>query len=433
MNAGPKPASRKLRTSSARVKATMAGSRRSVQSPTPSHKQEVQPTGIVQSPHNERMANLYADRHMRDEKNIGRNLSALAGGGRPLPATLHDLHAEKLGTRLDQVRVHDDEQSHAAADRLGARAFVDNGDIRLGRNAPASGHQRDALIAHELAHVAQPDTDGKQSIPQLSPDLSLTPSVPSPEVFRSDIGISVKLYFSQGSFLLGAGGLRALKRVQSQLRMMPDAVISIDGYASAEGTEAFNQSLSDGRRQTVRTLLLTGLGFSPDVSGAGFGETQGQETGIDAADREKFRARNRRVEITIVSPALLSSAQPDEPDAPEPAQPFNLYPRLPRGPETDDERLNRVLTTPMVVPPPVKFSVCGTWHDTTRKWFDRRLRDIGVGESIRGRLVSLGVGAIEKLPMTAIEQALKANEVGKTERKAIMSAVRAACRQEISR
>ncbi|WP_136656726.1 DUF4157 domain-containing protein [Nitratireductor sp. XY-223] len=380
----------------------------------------------------EREAQRYADGFMREAPRTGRAMENVAGGGRPLPEDLRAAHEERTGTDLGAVRVHDDAASMEAAGTLGARGYQEGEAIRLGPSAPRSGPAREKLIAHEVAHVAQARRDGAAGgAPRLDPEPTLMPSVPAPEVFRSDFGVSLTLYFSQGSFLLGASGLRALNRVQQQLRAMPDAVVSIDGFASAEGTDEFNLRLSENRRQTVRALLLAGLGFAPDVSGTGHGESQSQETDVDPAERERFRARHRRVEITIVSPALASapSPEPDEPAVP----PVITAPRIPFRPETDQERLDRILRMPVITPEPTTFSVCGVWRDSTRRWFDRRLRDLGVGDGIRGRLVDLGVGAVERLPFTAVEEALKAGEVGGTERRAIMSALRAACRQEVRR
>ncbi len=349
-----------------------------------------------------------------------------------MPDELRRAHEEKTGADLGAVRIFDDSASGDAADQLGARGFQDGDAIHLGRAAPGAGPARRRLIAHEVAHVAQSQRNNSiAGTRSLDPEPTLMPSVPAPEVFRSDFGISLTLYFSQGSFLLGASSLRALNRVQQQLRGMPDAAVSIDGFASAEGTDEFNQRLSESRRQTVRMLLLAGLGFAPEISGSGHGESQSQETDVDAAERERFRARHRRVEITIVSPALASTPSP-EPEAP-PVPPIITAPRLPFRPETDKERLDRLLRTPVIRPEPFTFSVCGVWRDSTRRWFDRRLRDLGIGEGIRGRLVDLGVGAVERLPFTAVEEALKAGEVGGTERRAIMSALRAACRQEVRR
>lgn len=73
--------------------------------------------------------------------------------GRPLDETVRaKVEAHLGGVRLDGVRVHDDAHAHAAAKRMGARAFTYGQDVFLG--AGESEHDL-GLMAHELTHVAQ--------------------------------------------------------------------------------------------------------------------------------------------------------------------------------------------------------------------------------------------------------------------------------------
>jgi outer membrane protein OmpA-like peptidoglycan-associated protein len=372
----------------------------------------------------EREARGYAERFARAYPTAGRSFDEVKGGGRPLPAGLRQAHEALLGVGLADVRLSDGRASEATAERLGARAFQEGEEIHLGRTAAA---ERGRLVAHELAHVAQARQGRAEAGPQLERGLSLLPEVPAPEVVRTPVGISVTVYFSQGNFVLGGAGAGAIERLREELALLPDASLRIDGFASAEGSESYNLSLSETRRQLVRALLLTGLPFSPEVSGEGFGEAQAGETEVEPGEREHFRARQRRVEVTLVSSTLLRAAEASEPARPE----IEIYPpRIPFRLETDQERLERTLRTPVVIPPPATFSVCGRWREETRTWFDRRLRDLGVAERGRGILTDLGVGAVERLPFLAIEEGLKAGEIGETERRAIMSAVRGACQQE---
>jgi hypothetical protein len=78
------------------------------------------------------------------------------GRGTPIePETASRLGAA-YGVELHDVRMVDDRDSHAAARALEAQAFAADGRVFLGDRAPAAGTPaRDALLAHELAHVAQ--------------------------------------------------------------------------------------------------------------------------------------------------------------------------------------------------------------------------------------------------------------------------------------
>ncbi|MDJ0355290.1 DUF4157 domain-containing protein [Paenarthrobacter sp. PH39-S1] len=61
-----------------------------------------------------------------------------------------------LGCRHRDVRVHSDPQAHASADALDTTAYTFGTDIVMGSGNQASDrHQRQKLLAHELAHVVQ--------------------------------------------------------------------------------------------------------------------------------------------------------------------------------------------------------------------------------------------------------------------------------------
>ena len=79
-----------------------------------------------------------------------------ARGGVPLPQEARDFFEPRLGQGLGDVRVHSDAAGAEAARAAGARAFVQGNSIYFDRGeyAPESSAGR-ALLAHELAHVAQ--------------------------------------------------------------------------------------------------------------------------------------------------------------------------------------------------------------------------------------------------------------------------------------
>jgi hypothetical protein len=78
------------------------------------------------------------------------------GPGRPLYADLRASMEARFGHDFSGVRVHDDPQSAAAADHLGAAAYTTDSDIVFGagRYQPDTVSGR-AVVAHELAHVVQ--------------------------------------------------------------------------------------------------------------------------------------------------------------------------------------------------------------------------------------------------------------------------------------
>ncbi|WP_431261462.1 eCIS core domain-containing protein [Roseateles chitinivorans] len=78
------------------------------------------------------------------------------GSGEPMPGPVRGRMESALGMGLGHVRLHTDATAAQAADRLNARAFTIGRDVAFGSGEfqPGTPHG-DALIAHELAHVAQ--------------------------------------------------------------------------------------------------------------------------------------------------------------------------------------------------------------------------------------------------------------------------------------
>ncbi|MEP4012196.1 MAG: DUF4157 domain-containing protein [Sulfitobacter sp.] len=336
-----------------------------------------------------------------------------------LPLAERRRHEAMLGEDLSDVSLHRSEGLNGVA------AMAEGRDVTLAPNVPREGAPLRRLLAHEVAHVAGPaQLPARHSGPQMDgPVLSLR-SVPAPLAHRSEFGMSLTVYFGQGSFLLGSVGMTALARLRDELRLTPGAMIQIDGYASAEGSAALNDELSRNRRMTVRALLDEALPPRATVTGRAHGEAEAGETDVPGPAREAFRARHRRVEITVVRPPVAPATTRPTPRI--------LRPTLPFRPETDEERLNRILRTPLPELNRPGFSVCGAWSDTTRRFFDRSLRRMGMGENVREVLTDLGVGAMDKLPMMVIEEGLSAAGVEGQEQRAILSAVEAACQQEIT-
>ena len=81
------------------------------------------------------------------------------------------------------------------------------------------------------------------------------------------------------------------------LKANPDVKISIDGHTDADGSDAYNQLLSERRAASVLNYLETegGLAAGRFVS-KGYGESRPAAPN----DTREHKAVNRRVELTIV-------------------------------------------------------------------------------------------------------------------------------------
>ena len=72
-----------------------------------------------------------------------------------------------------------------------------------------------------------------------------------------------------------------------------NASVTLDGYASAEGTEAYNLNLSNDRANAVKQYLVNAGVAASNVSASGYGE----DNPVASNDTEEGRVQNRRVEI----------------------------------------------------------------------------------------------------------------------------------------
>jgi len=101
--------------------------------------------------------------------------------------------------------------------------------------------------------------------------------------------------FAANESSIQSGFHAPLNDVASTLVEYPSTAVDIVGHASADGDDAYNQTLSEQRAQSVRSYLVNG-GLQPVRANAiGMGETQ------PVADNSTIEGRvaNRRVEILL--------------------------------------------------------------------------------------------------------------------------------------
>ena len=73
-------------------------------------------------------------------------------------------------------------------------------------------------------------------------------------------------------------------------------LIEISGHTDSEGSDAYNQKLSEGRAASVVTYLAS-QGVKPErMRAVGYGESRP----VDTNKTEEGRAQNRRVEFTLI-------------------------------------------------------------------------------------------------------------------------------------
>lgn len=102
--------------------------------------------------------------------------------------------------------------------------------------------------------------------------------------------------FDVGSYSLKPQFRDTLDKVAQTLADNPDSLIDVYGHTDSTGSDAFNQTLSENRANTVANYLSSHGVAAARIRAKGFGETMP----VAENTTEQGRARNRRVEIKIV-------------------------------------------------------------------------------------------------------------------------------------
>jgi OOP family OmpA-OmpF porin len=122
------------------------------------------------------------------------------------------------------------------------------------------------------------------------------PPAPKPQPVFKTVTLTGAALFGHDKSSLQPEGRRALDALADRLRSMARiGTIHVVGFTDSQGTEQYNQKLSERRANTVRDYLVSKGVPANRIDASGRGESDPVATN---ATREG-RARNRRVEITV--------------------------------------------------------------------------------------------------------------------------------------
>jgi outer membrane protein OmpA-like peptidoglycan-associated protein len=109
--------------------------------------------------------------------------------------------------------------------------------------------------------------------------------------------------FDSGKSTLKPESHTVLDEVGEILARWTDLRIEIGGHTDSQGTEEFNQTLSEARARAVLQYLLTRFPTlkAEQLTSAGYGES----TSIAPNDTAVNRAKNRRVEFKVLNTEVL--------------------------------------------------------------------------------------------------------------------------------
>jgi outer membrane protein OmpA-like peptidoglycan-associated protein len=102
--------------------------------------------------------------------------------------------------------------------------------------------------------------------------------------------------FPVGSADIPAGAADLMHRLETGLRLYPDADITVAGHTDAFGGDSYNFELSRQRAESVRASLLRTLRLPASrVAAVGYGETEP----VASNETPEGRAANRRIDVLI--------------------------------------------------------------------------------------------------------------------------------------
>lgn len=190
----------------------------------------------------------------------------------------------------------------AAAAAMTALAEIEAGRVRLhpGRlelegtiRAPGDARKVHRMLAEAVPAYA-PETALRVDLPAQIAALPLTAGRCARLLNR--LMTEQPLAFAPGSAVLEPGALATLDSAAELVARCPRARLEIGGHTDSQGSEGFNQRLSQSRADAVRTALMARGAPLRQFEAKGHGES----TPIASNATEAGRAQNRRIAFTAL-------------------------------------------------------------------------------------------------------------------------------------
>jgi len=120
------------------------------------------------------------------------------------------------------------------------------------------------------------------------------------------ISVDSDVLFATDQYTLSPDAQAALNSAVAQIQQAAaSGAVQVIGHTDDVGTDAYNQTLSENRAQTVATALTAALGSRYTVTSKGVGKSDPAVQGTNDA----ARAANRRVEITLQGQMMSQTQQ----------------------------------------------------------------------------------------------------------------------------
>ena len=116
------------------------------------------------------------------------------------------------------------------------------------------------------------------------------------------IELAADVLFDFDKYDLRPDAVPSLEKVGAVLKEYPAAPVLIEGHTDSIGNDAYNQTLSENRANSVKDWLVENAGADAGrFTTRGWGESKpvAPNTKPDGSDNPEGRQKNRRVEITL--------------------------------------------------------------------------------------------------------------------------------------
>ncbi len=245
--------------------------------------------------------------------------AVLASPGRALDPATRDFMGTRFGADFSAVRIHTDARAAESAAAVGARAYTVGQNIVFGQGqynpeGPSGRH----LLAHELAHTIQQGSAPSPVVQRLADPSQAPPGMACP-IATDSVASILDVHFDSDSAAIRPAERSALEAFAVSWHGQPDPLrLRVDGFASEDGAEPHNWTLSCSRAEAVKGVLTSpGGGASGIPSGMIEIVAQGETTMFGPA-----LADNRVATIWSDTPL------PPSPTPPGPAPAFRCGPNV---------------------------------------------------------------------------------------------------------
>jgi outer membrane protein OmpA-like peptidoglycan-associated protein len=116
------------------------------------------------------------------------------------------------------------------------------------------------------------------------------------------INLPENILFDFDKYDLRADAQPTLEKVSKLINYYQNAPVEIAGHTDSQGSDTYNQQLSDNRADAVKNALIAQFSIKSDrLNARGFGESQpiAANTKSDGSDDPTGRQKNRRVEVVV--------------------------------------------------------------------------------------------------------------------------------------